>query len=93
MKSQFLAIALIAAAPWGVQAMGSSVDPGQGQQERATKSDDELVCSREKKLGSNRMERVCRTVKQLREERERAQADLHRAGRCSGNDSICSGSL
>jgi hypothetical protein len=38
--------------------------------------DDRLVCERRKTLGSNRKERVCKTVAQMREERERAREEL-----------------
>lgn len=36
-------------------------------------SDERLVCERRRVLGSNRKERVCKTVAQLREEREAAR--------------------
>lgn len=55
--------------------------------------DDEMVCERKKKLGSNMVERVCMTVAQRDAEKQKAQADISRLGRCSGNDAICSGSL
>lgn len=47
--------------------------------------DDRMVCYREKTLGSNRMQRVCKTAAQLREEREYARMNLNRgcaAGIC-----------
>ena len=56
-------------------------------------ADDEMVCEAKKKLGSNRIERVCMTVAQRRAAKERAEADLQRLGRCSGNDSLCAGSF
>lgn len=40
--------------------------------------DDRLVCERRKTLGSNRKERVCKTVAQMREERERAREEFDR---------------
>lgn len=45
-----------------------------------TKANDERqVCELRKTLGSNHKERVCRTAKQIREEREAARAQLDRA--------------
>jgi hypothetical protein len=47
-----------------------------------------MVCTREKTIGSNRIERVCRTVAQMKKEREQAQQDLLRnsaGGMKSGN--------
>lgn len=43
--------------------------------------DERMVCERRKKLGSNRRERVCMTVAQQRELRERAREDLTRDSR------------
>lgn len=54
---------------------------------------DRLVCERRRKLGSQRMERVCMTVAQREAAKDAARQDLQRLGRCSGNDSICAGSL
>lgn len=59
----------------------------------AASADEQQVCETKKKLGSNRVERICMTVAQRRAAKERAQADLQRLGRCSGNDSVCAGSL
>ena len=50
-----------------------------------------VTCERKKVIGSNRTERVCMTAAQRVAAKEKAQADLHRLGRCSGNDSMCSG--
>lgn len=55
--------------------------------------EEEMVCERKKKLGSNMVERVCMTVAQRDAEEQRAKDDISRIGRCSGNDSVCSGSL
>lgn len=52
-----------------------------------------VTCERKKVLGSNRTERVCMTASQRAAAKEKAQADLHRLGRCSGNDSMCAGTL
>ena len=59
----------------------------------AAGKDAEMVCERTKKLGSNMVERVCMTVAQRDAEKKKAQEDISRLGRCSGNDSVCSGSL
>lgn len=48
------------------------------QQQIANAEDGRKVCTRVKTLGSNRMQTVCRTAKQVREERERARAELER---------------
>lgn len=42
--------------------------------------DDREVCERVARLGSNRKERVCRTVAQMRQDRERAQLELSNSG-------------
>ena len=45
-----------------------------------TKANDErMVCELHKTLGSNKKERVCRSVKQIRNEREAARGQLDRA--------------
>ena len=47
--------------------------------------DDRMVCVREKTLGSNRLQRVCKTSAQMRAEREYARMNLSRgcaAGVC-----------
>jgi hypothetical protein len=41
--------------------------------------DERMVCTRERKMGSNFTQRVCRTVGQLRREREAARDGLQRA--------------
>lgn len=43
--------------------------------------DERMVCERRKQLGSNRKERVCMTVAQQREMRERARAEMMRGDR------------
>ena len=57
----------------------------------ASNDDGKVVCQRTKKLGSHQTERVCTTSAERSAAKARAQADLDRLGRCSGNDSICSG--
>jgi hypothetical protein len=42
--------------------------------------DDRLVCQQVKQTGSNRKTRVCRTVAQMREDRERAERDMQNHG-------------
>ena len=44
--------------------------------------DDRLVCRRERRIGSNRMTRVCKTVAQIEFERERARSQLLDRGAC-----------
>ena len=41
--------------------------------------DERMICTRERKMGSNFTQRVCRTVGQLRREREAARDGLRRA--------------
>ena len=67
--------------------------PAPKSDKAASGKDDGMVCERKKKLGSNMVERVCMTVAQRDAEKQKAQEDISRLGRCSGNDSICSGSL
>ena len=45
--------------------------------------DNRMVCERRKTIGSNRKERVCMTVAQQREMRERARAQFERNGVCA----------
>ena len=48
-----------------------------------TRAEDErMVCERRRILGSNRKERVCKTVAQLREEREAARSVMESRGTC-----------
>lgn len=47
--------------------------------------DQRLVCERRDILGSNRKERVCRTVAQMRVEREAARERMERRGVCDTN--------
>lgn len=48
-----------------------------------TRAEDErMVCERRRILGSNRKERVCKTVAQLREEREAARSVMDSRGTC-----------
>lgn len=47
--------------------------------------DGRMVCEVRKILGSNRRERVCRTVAQIRAEREHAREQLERGGMCEVN--------
>lgn len=70
----------------GVAQTGSS---GSDMQAKAPADDTKLVCERKKALGSNRPERVCKTQAEWDAERAKAQADLQRYGRCSGNDNHC----
>jgi len=46
-------------------------------------------CERRKALGSNIAKRECFTVTDDSEAKDRAQADLARYGRCSGNETAC----
>lgn len=50
-------------------------------------SGDELVCTRTKKLGTNRAERVCKTARQIEEEKEYARMNMNSgcAGGVCGN--------
>lgn len=48
--------------------------------------DERLICRRERAIGSNRVTRVCRTAKQLQEEREAAQKAV-REGQVPGGSS------
>lgn len=48
------------------------------------KADDErMVCTLEKTLGSNRKQRVCRSLEQVRRDREAAREQMGRPGVCS----------
>jgi hypothetical protein len=49
--------------------------------------DERMVCNREKTLGSNRAQKVCKTVAQIREEKEEARRNLNSgcAGGVCGN--------
>lgn len=56
-------------------------------------TEDRMVCERKKRIGSNRIERICMTESQRQAARERARDDLQRTGACSGNYSACGRSL
>lgn len=45
--------------------------------------DDQMVCERRPILGSNRKERVCRTMAQMKREREAARAQIESQAICS----------
>lgn len=62
---------------------------GNDVQAKVPADDAKLVCERKKALGSHRPERVCKTQAEWDAERAKAQADLQRYGRCSGNDNHC----
>lgn len=51
--------------------------------------DDRLVCKQEKRLGSHRHQLVCRTAKQLREERGNTQNELRRTRTCNPTIAPC----
>lgn len=70
--------------------LGGNTDGNAAQaQAKAPADDSKPVCERKKALGSNRPERVCKTQAEWDAERAKAQADLQRYGRCSGNDNPC----
>lgn len=52
---------------------------------------EEIVCEKKKVAGSNRVERVCMTKSERIAAKDKAQEDLRRFGRCSGNDVVCVG--
>lgn len=56
-------------------------------------TDGKVVCERKRIIGSNRTEKVCMTESDRIAAKQKAQQDLHRLGRCSGNDNICRGDL
>ena len=56
-------------------------------------AEDRMICERKKRIGSNRIERVCMTASQRQAARDRARNDLQRLGACSGNDAACGRSL
>ena len=84
MKHVFCAVLLFAA---GIAHAGDSQQPAPASTTAteagvpATDDDERMVCERRKVLGSNRPERVCKTVAQRREEKERARADMDRLQR------------
>lgn len=48
-----------------------------------------LLCERKKETGSNRVTRVCTTEAERMAAKDKAQDDVQRLGRCSGNDVAC----
>ncbi|HEY5849582.1 MAG TPA: hypothetical protein VIT62_02270 [Lysobacter sp.] len=50
-------------------------------------------CEKKKEVGSNVATRVCTTEAERVAAKAKAQADVERLGRCSGNEKACSGSL
>lgn len=73
----------------GLAQDGSATGNDPQPQANTPAKDSKLVCERKKALGSHRPERVCKTQAEWDAERAKAQADLHRYGRCSGNDNHC----
>lgn len=61
------------------------------QQAAGNVESERKVCTREKKLGSNRVERVCRTRAELAREKETARDQVEGWNHCSGNQSLCGG--
>jgi hypothetical protein len=51
--------------------------------------DNRLVCKQTKRLGSHRHQLVCRTAKQLREDRDNTQNELRRARTCNPGIAPC----
>jgi Skp family chaperone for outer membrane proteins len=51
--------------------------------------DDRLVCEQKKRLGSHRHQLVCRTARQLREDRDNTQNELRRTRTCNPGLSPC----
>ncbi|TWI13621.1 hypothetical protein [Aerolutibacter ruishenii] len=47
---------------------------------RAQAEDDQVICRAERSLGSNRIQRVCRSAEQVRREREAARQALEKRG-------------
>ena len=61
--------------------------------EEPVQAPERVVCERKKRVGSNLVERVCKTESQRQAARERAREDLQRLGGCSGNEGPCDRSL
>lgn len=53
----------------------------------------DVICTRRAVTGSQRKERVCTTAAERAQARDKAQADLHQAGRCAGNEVACRSQL
>lgn len=91
----FAITALLMVAGLGVAHAGPTGTPGTEQATSppaaAATEEEQLVCKRERKAGSNRIERVCMTATQAREAKERARTQLDQWGHCSGNNSLCGG--
>lgn len=45
--------------------------------------DERMICKRERQIGSNRMQRVCRTAAQIEREREAARKQMSGSGACT----------
>ena len=93
MKQILLLLALSALAPVAFANDAASSPSADREPTADTRRGDDKVCERRKKLGSNQVERVCMTRDQQTAAREKAQADLHRLGRCSGNEGPCVGTF
>ena len=87
--------ALLIVAGLGLAHAGPTGTPGTDQvtspAAAAATEEEQLVCKRERKAGSNRIERVCVTATQAREAKERARTQLDQWNHCAGNNSICGG--
>lgn len=74
-------------------AVATTPPPAQGSATQARAADKDLVCTREKSLGSKMSRKVCTTPDQRQLARDKAQRDVHDAGRCADQENACIGHL
>ena len=76
-----------------VSASGPAATAASPQTTAPAAADDGVVGTRRAVTGSQRKERVCTTAAERAQARDKAQADLHQAGRCAGNEVACRSQL
>ncbi|MGO4222195.1 hypothetical protein AB4Y64_10125 [Lysobacter sp. TAF61] len=84
---------LIALSATSLAYAGEATSSDTASSSAAATDDKGVVCEKKKEVGSNVATRVCTTEAERVAAKDKAQADVERLGRCSGNEKACSGSL
>lgn len=74
---RFFAVALM------VPALALAQGEGAPDEAKTDAGEDKLICKQERKIGSNRLQRVCRTAAQIEKERELARERMEDQRACT----------
>lgn len=66
-----------------VPALALAGDGGTPDSQKTDGQEDKMVCKQERKIGSNRLQRVCKTVAQIEREREMARQRMDDQRACT----------